>query len=354
MNNKSFYHGILVELRKVAADNYVAQPRKRSMFSNPMFWGGLGLAGLGGYGLYKGLQHPTVPSPTTTPAIPGLQQTPDVDPSNKFDTASQAVNVAGGRGLLAIGGANAASGGLNALSRIAGPAKPLVAGAGKAVGNLAGRAAGSLAGRAALGSVGIGNMIDSINPNVSYSNNSYANNGIKATQGVGGALDAFTSLASKKTLGSILAKAAPAALGSAGAATLGTEGAGILIPGVNIAVGVGSAGQLALGAGGIAAENHSNRLGALTDFIPNLSRSLHSPDPSTSDEAMNSANQLFNSYKGQDIIKRVTNPGFWGRIGYDPLHAGYSAPESGGLTSNLNRVRELYHNKLLASYATGI
>lgn len=61
MNTEMFYRGLLHELEKHSNET----PRKRSMFSNPMFWGGLGLAGLGGYGLWRGMQG-AAPAPAQT------------------------------------------------------------------------------------------------------------------------------------------------------------------------------------------------------------------------------------------------------------------------------------------------
>ena len=64
MNKQSFYKGILAELEKIADQPLqvvdTSQPKK-PFYKSPLFWGGLGAAGLGGYGLYKSMQGNQVP-----------------------------------------------------------------------------------------------------------------------------------------------------------------------------------------------------------------------------------------------------------------------------------------------------
>jgi hypothetical protein len=298
MNAQMFYKGLLCELSKQADYSTPSAPpapapaKPKSIFSNPLFWGGLGVAGLGGYGLYRSLANgvpppnikppPTSTSGSSTDSKAGLDPAPSTYASQDSPSGYDKVTSTTAKGALgamlggqALGGLTRNLVGSPGLSRVA---------------------SGLSQGGAFL--AGASNLADSLNPNNTYANlGPLSGKATRSIQGVGGVAEMGLSIA--PSLG-------PAAAAAAGSFALPLAAA----------YGTGLAGQMALEHAGDRAVENSDVMSSIQNIALKLRRGMLSNDPSINAEATRLARTLFSDPKTRGLLDKTLNPGWFTRLGY--------------------------------------
>jgi len=342
MNNDMFYKGMLAELNKIAD----VIPVKRPWYKNPAVWGGIGLAGLGGYGAYKMLGQTAPVDPPVDNHVPLAEGTRDIMDAaygkNLISGSPEFRSTPPPPSMLSSALHGAGKLGLQAVKN-----NPVID---TAIGSAA---VGSVLKKPLLGRLGGvaadfgGQMLydGAVNP----ADNSLANRGLELGVGAGATA---ANIVGKKNVAAGLLKLAPKATNPAAAFAakrMALQGAKSLVgmplkagmrfvPGVGWAYTAGAVGQEAMSLAGNAADSYVNNPSdlVLADRLKTISQGLNSQDNTVLNNSAVDARNLFTTDWGNKWRNNTTHPGVWATMG-----AG-GVPNRAPLINDLDKVKNQY------------
>jgi hypothetical protein len=337
MNKESFYKGILAELEKQAYIPY-PQPKdkKKSVWTNPLLWAGLGTAGLGAYSLYKGKQgNPTPPPQTTLPTESDSSTLPSFSSqlgglSYTKDTPFNLKNFA-----------KDVSTNPNVMSGYAG-----------LVGKAIKQPWLDRAGTTGMMGIGAPMLYDAI------ANPDQQNIGNRLLEGGAGVGDLGLQALGKRRLAEALTKAAPDSLSNFTANRLASTAAKRLVSGAAFAPAFAAdmAAEGAMGIGVDQANRHADMLSDLSDTLTTKMQELkQNPKSDQYLNALNEVHSIFDNVPGQHYINEVTNPQVFARLGLGQYYhlptwlggKGYSqSPGLDPINNLVSKAKGLYNTEL--------
>ena len=349
MNNEMFYKGVLAELKKEAYVTLPPPQTKRPWYKNPAVWGGIGLAGLGGYGAYKMLGNKPAPTPAPVdnhvPLAEGTREIMNAAYGDNLLDHPASLNQPAQPSMLrsVLGGV-----GQYGLNLVKSPGFDTMAGLG---------AAGSLLNKPVLGR--LGGVVGGFDGQMLYNgvtnpdNSSLVNRGLELGTGLG---MAGINAAGTRNVAAGLLKFAPQTadpVAEFAAKRMALQGAKSLVgmpfragmrfvPGVGWAYTAGTLGQMGIEHASNAAEDYVNSPLdlALADRLKTISQGLKSQDSHVLNNAAIDARNLFATDRGNAWSNKATNPGVWATMG-----AG-GVPNRAPLINELNKVKSQFQQTM--------